>query len=325
MVIFPIRPSSEQSFGDARLGCRGKKRDERLGEQFGLFFRDEMACVGNDQGSDVLEIWLQRFSHRRNGVLPADCEEANGNFRGELFLVEFHVIDDVAAIVEGCVHSAGPRVSSHISSYITWRDRAWFVNFVLVPPPNIDVLLALCECGGQIGNHHENEVPLSLVVGKLDVVEQGDAGNSRFDQRKRLKVAGKKQSPAVRAPRTEVVSHNVQWNPESLHELMEDSRDVLGGRWRREDPRVSEAGQIGRNDLELRRQQRNQSVPGSARLRETRYQQDFFSISNSVKGNFFRFGNRIQCFRLMSLSRARLRQRGAVSFICTKAHTQGAG
>ena len=130
-----------------------------------------MACVGNHKGGDVFEIRLKRFSHCGNGVLPADCQETDGEFAGELFLVEFHVIDDPSAVVEGRIHAPFPRVRRDIGSYVARRHRSRLVHFVFEPPSNVDVLLPFGQFGRQIGKHLEYEVPLSLVVRELNVVQ----------------------------------------------------------------------------------------------------------------------------------------------------------
>jgi len=138
----------------------------------------------------------------------------------EMAGIELHVLDDVAAVVEGSVHPPFAGVGMDIGCHVVRRDRIRLEDFVLEPPPDIDLLFSLGELRGQIGKHLEDEIPLPLVVGEFDVVGQGDARYAGVDQRKRLEVLRKLQRPAVGAPRAEIVRHHKQRCAKSIHERM---------------------------------------------------------------------------------------------------------
>jgi hypothetical protein len=129
-----------------------------------------MTRIRDDQPRNVFKIWLERISHGRNGILPADREEPDMRLAFELLLVEIHDFDGVAAIVESRVHSALACISADIRSYILRRDGSKLVHFVFEPPSDIDVLFSSGELRRQVRKLLENKLPLSLVVGDLRII-----------------------------------------------------------------------------------------------------------------------------------------------------------
>jgi hypothetical protein len=129
-----------------------------------------VAYAGNDQGRDILEIGLQRFFHRWNRVLPANRWKTKGKLIPELFLVEFHIVDNLAAIVEARVHTPLPGKGRETGSYVARRDGSRLAHLVLEPSSDINVLFTFGLLGRQIGKHLEYKVPLPLVVRELNVV-----------------------------------------------------------------------------------------------------------------------------------------------------------
>jgi hypothetical protein len=103
--------------------------------------------------------------------------------------VELHVLDYVAAVIEGGVLPPLASVRLNIGGHVLQRDRPRLEDFVLEPPTDIGILFATHEFCWEVRQHLKNEFPLPLIVGKLDVVCQGDAGNAGVDQGDRPEIA----------------------------------------------------------------------------------------------------------------------------------------
>src|SRR5580704_19357778 len=87
-----------------------QKRQESTRQRFGLLFRDKVARVGDHLRFNILKVRTQQFTHVRNGILPAYCQETDRDFIPELLLVEIHVVEDPPAVVESRIHSSISRV-----------------------------------------------------------------------------------------------------------------------------------------------------------------------------------------------------------------------
>src|SRR5580698_9083515 len=224
-----------------------QKRQEGTCQRFGLLFGDKVARIGDHLRFNILKVRTQQFTHVRNGILPAYCQETDRDFIPELLLVEIHVVEDPPAVVESRIHSSISRVCLHIGGNGVRGNCSWFVHFVPVPPSDIDVLFALDQLSGQIGKHHENEVPFPLVIGKLNVVQQRNTRDSRFDQRERLEIVGEEKSPAVGTPCPKIVSDDMERRAQVCYELMKDPSDIFGSCGGGKDSRIPETRQVCRN------------------------------------------------------------------------------
>jgi hypothetical protein len=70
----------------------------------------------------------------------------------ELLLVELHVVNDLAAVVESPVHSPLSCVGMHVGIDVLLGDRSRLVHFVLKPPSDLYILLAFVSSAGKSGS-----------------------------------------------------------------------------------------------------------------------------------------------------------------------------
>src|ERR1700722_3433762 len=95
-------------------------------------------------------------------MVTADREQPDRRLRLELPFVEFHIGNDLAAIVERRVHTTLARIGKRVGSCVLRIDRARLEDLVPEPPSDIDVFLAFGKLGRQIRKLLKDKIPLPL-------------------------------------------------------------------------------------------------------------------------------------------------------------------
>lgn len=98
--------------------CAGRSSHECPGKGLRLFFGYEVARIGDYRRGHALEIWLQRVAHVRDRTVASDGREPDRQFPFELLSVEFHLFEDIAAVVEGSIRSSLTGISPRLGAEI---------------------------------------------------------------------------------------------------------------------------------------------------------------------------------------------------------------